>query len=260
MNSSLVSLVIPCHNQQHYLSQCIQSILLQTYKDFELIVWNDASTDCSSEIAHYYARQDHRVHVVSARHRGQTKSLKSAFEMTTGIYIGWIDSDDVLALTALEEAVAILEAQPEVGLVYTDYWTIDEQGQPKGIGQRCSIPYSKNRLLIDFMTFHFRLMRRTAFEQAGGITADCDFVQDYDLCLRLSEITEIAHIPEPLYYYRVHPQSMSAQQSLDLIHSAEAAVNRALIRRGLSDRYQLQVELNETNGRLASQFKLIPKS
>jgi len=260
MFNSRISLVIPVHNREKHLSQVIHSILVQTNPNFELIVWDDASTDHSLEIAQHYARHDQRVRVVSGCHRGQTRSLKAAFEMATGTYIGWVDSDDVLAPTALEKTVKQLDIQPEVGLVYTNYWVINEQNQIKELGQRCSIPYSKNRLLVDFMVFHFRLIRRTAFEQAGGIAVECDFVQDYDLCLRLSEITEIAHIPEPLYYYRVHTHSMSDEQSLDIVNGAKAAVNCALVRRGLSNHYELQVNLSEANGKFLSQFKILPKS
>ncbi|WP_265278363.1 hypothetical protein [Nostoc sp. KVJ3] len=83
--------------------------------------------------------------------------------------MGWVDSDDILAPTALEQTISILNNHPKVGLVYTDYQLMDEQGNLHGIGQRCQIPYSKERLLVDFMIFHFRLIRRTVYEQVGGI-------------------------------------------------------------------------------------------
>jgi cellulose synthase/poly-beta-1,6-N-acetylglucosamine synthase-like glycosyltransferase len=78
--------------------------------------------------------------------------------------VGWVDSDDVLAPTALRETVAVFQAQPAVGLVYTNYQVIDEQGHIKYNGRACQIPYSPDRLLLDFMTFHFRLIRRSVFE------------------------------------------------------------------------------------------------
>jgi GT2 family glycosyltransferase len=78
-------------------------------------------------------------------------------------------------------------------LVYTNHQIIDTQGNSQGCGHRCQIPYPKDRLLVDFMTFHFRLMRRESFEQAGGINPCFEEAVDYDLCLRLSEITTIKH-------------------------------------------------------------------
>jgi GT2 family glycosyltransferase len=128
-----------------------------------------------------------------------------------------------------------------VGMVYTDHQIIDAQGKSQGYGHRCGIPYSKDRLLVDFMTFHFRLMRRESFEQAGGIDPYFEAAIDYDLCLRLSEITTIKHLKVPLYEYRVHPQSMSHQSRSHQVQYAKAAVEEAIKRRGLSQTYRLDV-------------------
>ncbi len=95
--------------------------------------------------------------------------------------------------TTLEDTVAILNAYPPIGLVYLvyiDYEVIDAQGNNWGLGNRCKIPYSKDRLLVDFMLFYFRLMRHSAYDPVGGIDATFDCAQDYDLCLKLSEVTE----------------------------------------------------------------------
>ncbi|MBE9182615.1 glycosyltransferase [Oculatella sp. LEGE 06141] len=255
-----VSIVIPIYNRSRYLPAAIDSLLSQTYSNVEIILWDDQSTDTSLGIARHYAIQHPRVRVVAGLHQGQTQSLKSAFAMTSGTYLAWIDSDDLLAPTALEETIAILDANSHIGLVYTNYLCINETNQILGLGQRCRIPYSRNQLLVHFMVFHFRLMRRSVFEQVGGIDEQCDFVQDYDLCLRFSEVTGIYHLQRPLYYYRVHPQSMSQQQQADMIQSAQAAINRALYRRSLADRYQLQVQTQQIDGQLVGQFSLQPKN
>jgi hypothetical protein len=142
--------------------------------------------------------------------------------------------------------VGILNAEPDIGMVYTDHQIIDQQGTLKGYGHRCQIPYSKDRLLVDFMTFHFRLMRRESFEQAGGIEPYFESAIDYDLCLRLSEITTIKHLKVPLYEYRVHPQSMSHQSRSRQVQYAKAAVEQAIARRGLSQTYRLDVSADAT--------------
>jgi glycosyltransferase involved in cell wall biosynthesis len=258
-STPLVSLVLPIYNRSRYLASAIDSILAQTYPHFELILWDDHSTDDSLAMARHYASLDPRIRAVAGLHQGQTRSLKAAFAMTTGSYLGWVDSDDLLAPTALAETIAHLDANPHIGLVYTDYLCIDDTNQILGLGQRCRIPYSKHRLLVHFMTFHFRLLRRSLFEQVGGIYAACDFVQDYDLCLRCSEVTQIAHLPRPLYYYRLHPHSMSQQQQQEMLQSSQAAIRRALQRRGLADRYQLQVQTQQIDAQLVGQFSLQPK-
>jgi filamentous hemagglutinin family protein len=230
-----ISIVMTTYNQERYLSAAIASILAQTRRDFELLVWDDGSTDGSVEVARHYAHQDERVRVVATQNRGRGLALKGAIAHTTGAYIGWVDHDDLLAPTALEETAIVLDAHPEVGLVYTDYMVIDESGKVTDYGQRCRIPYSKDRLLIDFMTFHFRLIRRSAFERAGGIDEAFEYIEDYDLCLRLSEVTQVRHVQKPLYYYRVHPESISQQKGQEQIVLSCQAIARALERRGLAD-------------------------
>src|SRR5918998_1386113 len=111
-----ISIVITTYNRERYLSAAIESILAQTRCDFELLIWDDGSTDRSVEIANAYAKSDRRVRVVAAEHRGQTPSRKAAIAETTGTYIGYVDSDDLLAPTALEETAAVLDAKPGVGL------------------------------------------------------------------------------------------------------------------------------------------------
>jgi hypothetical protein len=92
--SPLVSLVITVYNREQYLSDAIESILTQTYTDFELLIWDDGSTDDSVEIAQHYATQDKRIRVIAAPHQGRAPALKAAMAEATGTYVGWVDSDD----------------------------------------------------------------------------------------------------------------------------------------------------------------------
>lgn len=243
MMNPTTSLVMTVYNRERYVGAAIESILAQTQGDFELLVWDDGSTDASVEIARRYENCDPRVRVIAASHRGQTLSLKAALSATNGAYLGWVDSDDLLSETAIAETTAILAARPEVGLVYTDYLVIDQHDQVEGYGKRCRIPYSKERLLIDFMTFHFRLMRREVYDLVGGIDESFERAQDYDLCLRLSEVTEVFHLQKPLYYYRQHAQSVSSLFQVEQILAAKEAISRALVRRGLSEQYELDVQI-----------------
>lgn len=241
--TATVSLIILSYNRAHYLQEAIASILAQTYRDFELLIWDDGSTDDAVQVAQAYAAKDCRVTVVAATHQGSTLALKAAIAQTTALYLGWVDDDDKLAPTALAETVAILNSHPEVGLVYTDYINIDETGREKGYGSRCRIPYSKERLLLDFMTFHFRLIRRSVFDQVGGIDERAAYIEDYDLCLRLSEVTTVHHLQKPLYYYRQHDGNLSDQQRVAQILGSRDAIARAIQRQGLSHKYDIEVQI-----------------
>lgn len=237
-----ISIIITAYNRERFLSGAIKSVLAQTYPDFELLIWDDGSSDRSFDIARHYAKRDRRIRVVAAEHRGTAAALKAATAETTGTYLGWVDSDDLLAPTALEETANILDKFPKVGMVYTDYLDIDDSGNVKGDGQLCRIPYSKDRLLVDFMTFHFRLIRRCVFDQVGGIDESIKYAEDYDLCLRLSEVTKVGHLKKPLYYYRNHQSNISKLKRREQIQDARKAIARALVRRGLANRFTVEVQ------------------
>jgi glycosyltransferase involved in cell wall biosynthesis len=230
------------YNRSHYLSEAIASVLAQTFQDWELILWDDGSMDGSVAIARTYAKQDSRIHLHSADHQGRAAALRAAHALAQGDYVGWIDSDDQLTPATLAATVAVLDTTPDVGWVYTNYQVMDSTGKIRGDGQRCQIDYSPERMLIDFMTFHFRLIRRSVFEQAGGIHPTLPSGMDYDLCLRLSEIAKVHHLKVPLYLYRTHRDSISGQQRQLQIECAKTVVTWALERRGLADRYQIEVD------------------
>ncbi|MTJ07615.1 CHAT domain-containing protein [Anabaena sp. UHCC 0204] len=225
-----ISLVITAYNRDRYLAATIESILTQTRGDFELLIWDDGSTDSSVEIAREYAKRDQRVRVIVAKHLGRGLALKLAISQTTAPYIAWVDSDDLLAPTALSETAAVLDKKPDIGWVYTDYLDINEKDTILSYGYRCLFPYNREELLNKFMTFHFRLIRREVFELAGGIDESLE-VEDYDLCMRLSEIAKVEHIFKPLYYYRSHPNSLSWQRSYQQIKDSYKAVVKAQKRR-----------------------------
>ncbi len=235
----MISIVIPVYNRERYVGAAIESVLNQTRSDFELLVWDDGSTDSSIDIAHHYAELDQRVHVIAAEHQGVAPALKAAFAATTGTYIGSVDSDDLLAPTALEETAAILDAHPDVGMVYTYCRVIDDQGQDRGLGRDCRIPYSKDRLLIAFITSHFRLLRRCVYDQVGGIDESFELAEDYDLCLRLSEVTTVQHVQKPLYYHRRHEGNITNQR-IEIAQWAHRAILQAVKRRGLDKHYLTQ--------------------
>jgi filamentous hemagglutinin family protein len=235
--TTLISIVIVNYNRERYLAAAIESVLKQTYSNFELLIWDDGSTDRSVAIAQQYAQQYPKIRVVTAKHQGVTKAAYEAIPQTHGTYLGCVDSDDILAPTALAETVAVLERDAAIGLVYTNYVEMDEASKITGYGRRCQIPYSQERLLVDFMTFHFRLMRRSTYEQSGGI--DPTFsgtAYDYDLCLKLSEVTQVHHLNQPLYFYRRHAESVSNTQAIEQIVWSQRAIEQALQRRGLHDR------------------------
>ena len=231
------------YNRERYLPEAIESVLIQSWPDFEFIIWDDGSQDRSVDIAQSYANKDSRIQVIAAEHLGRGPALHKATKLAKGEFLGFVDSDDLLAPIALAQTAVILENYSNVGMVYTNHSLIDENSDDLGPGKRCKIPYSKERLLLDFMTFHFRLMRTSVFWGVGGINPSFNAAQDYDLCLRLSEQTDVHHIPVSLYSYRVHSQSISQARQFEQIQCSYEAIEQALVRRNLSDKYELVLQL-----------------
>src|SRR4028118_1983702 len=247
-----ISIVMTVYTRERYLKAAIESVLSQTYPNFEFLIWDDGSTDNSLNIARNYAKLDPRIKVLAAEHRGVSYSLMVAIRETAFPYFGCVDSDDLLVPKALAETVPLLDANPQVGVVYTNYLLIDENDCVGGEGPLCQIPYSPQQLLVDPIVFHFRLIRRSAYNSCGGVDPKFASAFDYELCLRLSEVTEIRKINKPLYYYRIHQHNFSRHHRAEQIILCRTAVEQALQRRGLADKLELGVEL-------VAQFRLRKK-
>ena len=181
---------------------------------------------------------------MTAEHKGAVHALIAGFGAARGEFIGQLDSDDLLEPEAIELTVKALDEHSDWGMVYTNYRDIDEQGQLVRVGWRCSIPYSSHTLLTAFMTFHFRLIRKSIYQKVGGFDPDFDRIEDYELCMRLSETTEIGKVDEFLYQYRFHPDSLKSTARLEVILLAQKVSELALERRGLSNTYRLNVLYN----------------
>ncbi len=247
----MISLVMTVRDGARFLAQAIDSVRAQTLSDWELVVWDDGSTDDTPSIIASHAQRDPRIRAFRSEAIGRRRALVEAHASARGDTLAWIDADDWLHPEALALTHAVL-TRTGVDLVYTDHVIVDANGTSRGPGRRTRIPYSRRRLLVDFMTFHFRLFTREVFERAGGIDADREIAIDYDLCLRISEIGQIRHLAEPLYFYREHPEQMSTRRRAAQIEASAAAIRAALSRRGRSVE-ELEVDL------VRGRFRLVPR-
>ena len=239
-----ISVIVCAYNRAPMLDACLRSIRAQDHPSFEVLVMDDASTDGAIDVARRHEREDPRVRVFGRdTNAGSPTNLAEAHAHARGDYIGWGDSDDLILPDCLSSCAAVLDEKPGVGCVYTDQMVIDEHNRPVGYGHRAAIPYSKDRLLVDFMTFHFRLYRRVHYDKIGGVDGRLRFAADYDFCLRLSEVAEFERVDRPLYLYRQHAATISTSRRLDQIRASADAVRRALIRRGMDETHRLDVEL-----------------
>lgn len=242
MDQPLISIAIPIYNTERFLPAALDSLLAQDYPHWEGLLWDDGSQDACPAITATYAARDARFRRLGdGCNRGNPPALSMALQHAQGEYVGVLDSDDMLEPHALSAMLQFMRRQPQLGMAYSQYLEINDDGMVLGEGQRFRTPYSAQRMLVEFMTHHFRLIRMDAYRRVGGYDAAVDESADYDLCLKLSESCEIGHLPQLLYRYRIHRTSISASQRLRQVRTSFAAAERALQRRGMAGNHLLSL-------------------
>lgn len=211
--SPRVSVLMGVYNGLPYVREAIESVLEQTYRDFEFLVVDDASTDESAEVVSEYAEEDDRIRLLeNEKNRGLTWSLNRALDAARGEYVARQDADDRSEPTRFERQVTYLDDHPEVAAVGTGARLVDAAGEPLDRRVVLADPslddlQQKNHLI------HGSVMgRKRAFADVGGYDEFFEYSQDYDLWLRLANEHELRNIPDPLYVLREHGGSVYFSQ------------------------------------------------
>lgn len=208
-----VSVVMPVHNAGTYLDQCIQSIVDQTFRDFEFIIVDDCSTDGSTAALREWARRDCRIRLFeSTQTLGPSGSSNYVVRHARAPLVARMDADDVSHPERLARQRRVLAAREDVVLVGTLCDGIDAQG--RGVRPRDRWRLMRASLYPPFP--HGSVMfRRAAFESVGGYQAACAYWEDQDLFLRLTRSGRIVVLPDLLYRYRYHATNMTGSAPLD---------------------------------------------
>ena len=236
----LISIVIPVFNTDHaVLKQCLESLLIQAYRKWQLCIVDDASTDPDvRRILLAYALKDRRIKLVfSKANRGIAETIKSGARLASGMFIGVLDHDDLLEPMALMEYTRHMVNHPDVDVIYCDEDKIDERGRKCDRWHKSD--WNPDLSLSFNYVMHFVLYRRKLFEQVGGTRQTYEGSQDYDLLLRVAERTEkIGHIPKILYHWRMGRGSIASgpEAKPGVFLSGLAALQAALDRRGIQGR------------------------
>jgi glycosyltransferase involved in cell wall biosynthesis len=210
MKETKVSVIMGVYNGERYLHEAIESILQQTFTDFEFIIINDGSNDTASSILQSY--KDPRIVLINNdRNIGLTKSLNRGLEICRGVYIARMDVDDISLPERLERQVRYLDANPEIGLLASSFVYIDEAGNEKMLSNPpTNKAQLKEAMLKENQFCHGVVMfRRSCIEKVGSYRPEFRYTQDYDQWLRILEFYEIASLPEVLYKYRVTVKNIS---------------------------------------------------
>lgn len=231
-----VSLVVSIYRQPVvWVEQCLNSCLGQSHADVEVLVRLDgpeAADVALHALLDSLAAGDARLRWWQGHQRlGTFGSYRRLMAASGGDWLAQVDADDWLAPRAVERCLAACQFNPAAGMVYSRFSAVDAKGRPLQPPLPPRPPYSQMALLAGLMTFHLRLIRRSAYQAVGGYRPGYQLAGDYDLCLRLSELFEVVHIPEPLYFYRLHKTNTFLQRAKALTEEAATAVRAAMARR-----------------------------
>ncbi|MEQ9485752.1 glycosyltransferase family 2 protein [Coleofasciculus sp. F4-SAH-05] len=228
---SNVSVCIPTYNRANYLVNSVNSVLSQTYKDFELIICDDGSTDDTPTVVSQW--DDSRIRYVRHENNiGRSKNMRSGFDAAQGDYFIKFDDDDALTPEFLEKTVAVLEAEPTVDFVCTNHWVINKHGnRVESATKENAAKWGKDKLkpgiIPDLMrqTFQYQslqvgstLFRRACLQDVDYMRPEADGCEDFDLLVRLAIALKQGYfLPEYLMEYRFHGGQTSLRQNLHFL-------------------------------------------
>ncbi len=208
-----VSVIIPAYNAMAFLPSTLESVLHQTFSDYEVIIVNDGSAD---EIENRIAKivKDSRVKLISQENQGLAGARNTGLINAQGEYIAFLDADDIWDKTKLEKQVRTLEENPEVGLVYNWVRLIDDMGQQKAITRASDVEGEVWKKLLEHNIVEcgsVAMVRRICYEKVGFFdrSLPSSYGEDWDMWLRIAACYPFKVIREPLVYYRDHPGSLS---------------------------------------------------
>lgn len=227
MQSPAVTVYVPCRDYGHYLEQALESVLSQTFDDWELIIIDDASQDATAAVAQrFVTREPAKVSVVrNEQPRGLAYNANRAIEMARGRYIMRLDSDDWLDESALLVMSAYLDRHPDVALVFPNYFYVDQNGNHLGVEFRKRV--GTEAKLLDLPAHGAcTMVRKRVIKAIGGYNESHGAQDGYELWLKVLHRYSVANVATPLFFYRQHGSSLSTDESRLL--TARSQIKRSL--------------------------------
>lgn len=210
--SKLVSIVLPVYNGARFLRESIDSVLHQTYTNWELLILDDCSTDETSAISMEYTGIDSRIRYYrNEKNLRLPGNLNRGFSLSAGEYLTWTSDDNLFRPTALERMVDVLGSNASVDLVYASYQIIDEHGAPKQVF--AADPNGQDHILGSNVVGACFMYTRKVYEQVGDYDADLFLVEDFDYWQRVMMKFRAMPIAEVLYDYRWHDASLTSTKN-----------------------------------------------
>lgn len=210
-NIPKVTVLMSVYNSGKYLREAIDSVLVQTFTDFEFLIINDGSTDKTQEILESY--RDTRIRLFNQNNMGLTRSLNKGIQLSRGEYIARMDADDIALPERLRKQVKFLDEYPEIGAVGSFHREVNQILQIEIVKEFPTEDSTIKRILIkkNPISHPTAMIRRSVFEKTGLYNEGekCKYIEDYELWFRLAKTYKLANIPETLVIKRFIPTSIS---------------------------------------------------
>lgn len=241
-----VSVVLPCYNAAAFVADALESLLAQTYRNFEVLALDDGSTDGTLAIIRAFAERDPRVQAIACAHRGLVATLNDGLERARGEYIARLDADDIALPARFARQVAYLDAHP--GCVLVGSWAerIDTEGEP--ISRTRRLPLDPAAVAAKLRrgrmgVLHPAVMaRRSAMLAAGGYYAKEFGAEDTGLWQRMLDHGEIVNLPDVLIRKRRHAGAITLSRRMKRDGLSQTAVHRRLALRAAWQRYPVAAQ------------------
>ncbi|HIK07287.1 MAG TPA: glycosyltransferase family 2 protein [Trichormus sp. M33_DOE_039] len=205
-----VSVIIPAYNAMAFLPTTLDSVLQQTFSDYEVIIVNDGSSD---GIVHWFTQIiDVRVKLITQENQGPAAARNNGITNSQGDYIAFLDADDIWEATKLEKQVAILEANPTIGLVYSWVGSIDAQGNIDNKIRKNIFEGNVWEKILEHNIIECGsnpMVRRKCFDNVGVFDPCLAYAQDWEMWVRIASRYAFKVVDETLVYYRSHPSNRS---------------------------------------------------
>ncbi len=234
-----VSVVMAVYNGKDYLRRSIDTILAQSFGDFEFIIIDDGSTDGATDILREYAAGDPRIKLVIRPNKGLTASLNEGLHLACGTYIARFDGDDLADPQRLYKQVMFMRQHPQVVLLGGAHEFIDQHDRLLTILRPPTDNANLQEQCLDGTTpicHPLAMYRRDAALKIGGYDESYLVAQDLDFWLRLGEVGELACLPDVILKYRLHDKSVSEKKQAMQVANMKRACETAWVRRGITDR------------------------
>lgn len=211
-----VSVIVNCYNSDTYLREAIESILIQTYNNLEVIFWDNQSTDKSAEIIKSF--DDTRIkYFFAPQHTTLGIARNLAVKKSSSNWIAFLDADDLWDKNKLKLSMNAVEENENIGLIYNKSIVIDRSGnQISTVGTHIS-GYIHNELLRNgnFIVQSSMLVNKKIFEDVDGIDETLKFCPDYDLSLKITQKNKVVCVNQYLTYYRMHSNNITSTKNYE---------------------------------------------